>query len=266
MSEHVTLVRPLLSEMKLGPSSFQPTSVPLASPQIAPPTSDSRTGTDGWSLYGNSGSQQIQSAGVFDVRTTRFYGTEGTSGPNQIGVSRYEFTEQVQYLPMSMSFPKETTKDGKPHEAAGQIPVMLNAISIWSGKMRDSHSNDHDTPASAQYYVTQVIRRQRVAHLNFHLYIIQTQCAYQNVPVAGTHKIRVYNDSTNVPLQELDVPYPPDPHTFGQMISYLSDLVNVGDILRVELIAQLALSNPNSNAHPVCGGAFSGAGFLDEAP
>lgn len=220
--------------------------------------SDSRDGHHNWSLYGNSGSHQIQSTGEFGWRFTTFFGTESRH-PDAVGTSRYDFGECLStyteelggyYLP-----------DGKYQKLTGKILGMANTITLWSGLLND---RDH-TPASAQYYITLTIRRRYTAgSKKFHLlYFPVTRMANVSANNAGHYKLRVYNDSNNTLLgerEELRAGFMP-----GGLITNISNLVSVGDTVRVEYIAQLALTNPNSPKAFVKGGSSCGMGFVFDA-
>jgi hypothetical protein len=257
VTEHTKLERTPIAQAKSRLADFRATSLSLFPLDVLSVTSDGRDGHHNWSLYGNSGSQPIQSAGAFALRSTDFYGMEATpTGPGHVGTSRYEFSEQVQHFTATGTI---TFTNGTVQKVTGQVPVMLSAMQIWSGRV-----HEQDTPASAQYYINQTIRRQRVQNIKFHLVILPVQRAFDGHDV-GYQKLRIFNDSTNALLQEQDLVLAADPHAALQGFFEVSDMVGVNDFLRAEIIAQIALSNPNSPQNPIVGGSIVGAGFLDNA-
>jgi hypothetical protein len=191
-----------------------------------------------------------------------FYGTEGP--PNIVGTSRYEFSEWVQYYAATGTI---TFTNGTVQKVSGQVVGMCSGMEVWSGTMKDPNGNPHDTPAQSKYYIALSLRRQAPstsAGPQFHLAILPIQRAYDSGDV-GSNTLLVIDDSTGALLSQQDLPLSSDPHNNMSCIYEISKLVNAGDFLKVQVISQLALTNPNSSANPVAGGAVCGIGFLDNA-
>jgi hypothetical protein len=219
---------------------------------------DSRDGHHSWSLYGNSGSQPIQSTGFFDPRDTDHYGMEGAP-PNKAGASRDLFHEAVKYFVNEGTI---TFDDGTVQKISGYSIIMHNAIQLWSGELK-KNGEKYDTPASAQYYIALTIRRQR-ADKKFHLLTSPIFHGFKDGgDVVGSHKLRVYNESQNALLWEQVLTVSSDPHSNASFDFETSDVVGQKDFLKVEVVAQIALANSNSPVNPVVGGSMCGIGFLD---
>jgi hypothetical protein len=154
-------------------------------------------------------------------------------------------------------------QDGTTQKISGRIVLMVNGIQVWSGQLQKPGDQEFDTPASGQYYITLTIRRQHVQNTDFHLLIFPVTPAFQNGGAVSSHKLRIYNDSTNSLLSEEDLQPATDPHSQMSAIFQVSEMVPKGDFLRVELIAQISLENDHSPQTPVFGGSCCGMGFAD---
>jgi hypothetical protein len=256
MKTYLNFSRNLIATTKSHVVDFKASPISLASAAVPVTFSDSRDGHQNWSLYGDSGSQPVQSVGAFPERNTSFYGNEGTP-PNKAGTSEYMFSEWVEVFSGAGTI---TLIDKPAVKVAGDIIAMLSEISLWSGKLKDQ-----DVPASAQYYITLTIRRQHLANAQFSLVVLPVMRSTSTGDV-GYHKLRVYNDSTNTLLQEQDLALSSDPDSNLKAILNISDLVAIQDFVRVEVIAQFALINSNSPITPVSGGSICGVGFIDIVP
>lgn len=254
------------SSHELTPLQQPSTSLSITPAVVTPIESEDREGQVNYNLPGNSGSHPIKSAGSFDLRTVGFDGTAGRWGLGKAGASRCEFSEMVKFRTLDNSGPTVRTADGKDVKIAGQVPVMLNAIQLWSGTHR-LDGNDVDLPASAQYYVTQLVRRQHLENSKFDVIAFPVMSAFEHRPV-GDHKIRIFNESRNILLLEKDLTFKGDLADLfynAEYFFHVSDSVALNEVVRLELIAQIALSNANSPIQSVVGGSYSGAGFFDYA-
>jgi hypothetical protein len=254
MNERVTRE---LTTLALGSA---PQSLVPAHP--APQTSYDRSGSNNWNLWTTPGFREIKSVSPFPTQTTSYLGVEGTSGPDKVGVSRYDFSEGVQYVraddAISLQLPNGTVQ-----KITGQVPIMLSGIQLWSGQIKVKDSWE-DTPASANYNITQTIRRQNLKNYKFHLVILPVQPAYKGQDV-GHNSLQIWQDPDNKLLRKKDLLPGADLWLNCEFISEISDWVNEGEFLRVEVIAELRLSNSHSRVESVTGGSYCGAGFLDNA-
>jgi hypothetical protein len=244
-------------------SRFSDFNIKLLSQKVLDDTfSDSRDGHLNYSLYGTGGSVPLQSIGTFAQHDLNYYGSEPPpSGPGA-GASRCTFTEGLEYMAGNGAI---TFPDGTTQKIAARVAVMASGIQIWSGHLHHlEHGQDHvqDTPASAQYYITLAIRRQRIENNIFHLIIFPVQRLYKDQD-AGHHRLRIYNDSSNTLLKEQDLSVAADPNQSLEAIFEISGLVSKRDFIRIEVVAQIALTNPNSPVQPVAGGSYCGIGFAD---
>ena len=246
----------LIAKAKSRLIDFRATPLSFAPSAATATFSDSRDGHHSWSLFGNSGSQPVQSIGAFATTHTSFFGNEGTP-PNTVGTSRYDFSEGVEIFTASGTF---TPNNGPAQKLAGNVIAMISGISLWSGKLKDQN-----TPAKAQYFITLTIRRQRLANSKFYLVTLPIKPAFSTGDV-GSHKLRVYNDSQNTLLQEQDLVPPSDPQSNALGCLDIEGLVEQGDFIRVELISRFALTTDNSPETPMSGGSLVGMGFVDVVP